>query len=177
MFLIKYNIPNEGIDDIIELDESSFDDEYGEIYGQFELNFNEYKQGFVHEEIPFGNELLISWFKLINKVVLTLNTNDYVAFPIMETDDYWIELICKEDLISVKKVKDNHHKRTLYEFIITKPFEEFSDEWKTTDIKRLEFINEVKLKTKQFIKDVATINKNLLKSQSLNELVLINQKL
>lgn len=89
MFTIKYKISNEIIDDISGLDAKGFDREYGDLEGQFELNFNGDRQGFVHDDIPFGNELLFSWFKFLNQVALKLSDNDYVAFYVLETDDSW----------------------------------------------------------------------------------------
>jgi hypothetical protein len=178
MFEIRYKISNEIKDEISDIDENSFDIEYGDIEGQFELNFNSFRQGYVHEEIPLGRELLVSWYKILNEVAIKLNSNDYVAFSILETDDYWIELICKDNLLKIKKVKDNLNKRNLQELVITKPFKEFTDyKWGQVVIGKTEFIHEVKQKTRMFIKDVISLNNKLFNSKTMQQLILINKEL
>lgn len=178
MFTINYNISDEYKHLLSTIHHESFETDYGDIEGQFELIFNGYHQGYIDDSIPYGYELLISWFKILNDSSIKLCDNDYVAFSILETDEYWIQMETIGDFINIKKMKDTISKRDVTELIVTSRFKEFIEwDWQGITIPKTAFITEVKKKTKLFLHEVTQINRNLLKSKCLHDLLLSNLKL
>lgn len=174
LFVLKYRIPDDAINALSGISAEDFDKEYGDIEGQIEMDFNGKKEGFVNNELPFGRELLVTWIKILNLVVKKLNISNYVAFIIPEMDSIWVEFIHKEGLLRVRKVKDK--KKDLDDMIITSPSKYFvTYDWDNVVIDKNDFTEKIMHKTKEFIHDISVINKSLLDSQSIKELVLINQ--
>lgn len=82
MFLLKYKICYE---DLVARSPDDFDNDEI-IEGQIELLFDGKKFGLCDEEIPFGHERLITWFRLLNFAKNKMKSGEkYVAVPDIES--------------------------------------------------------------------------------------------
>ena len=79
------------------------------------FNFNENIEGYYHNnklhEFETGDELLTLWFRLLIKVIVTLeNQSKYVALKEIETFDSWLEFILQDyDNLKVSYIKNPYN--------------------------------------------------------------------
>lgn len=171
---IRFNILEEQLKELKHTSVKEFDD-FANIEGQFEFVIGNIKFGYVDNEIPFSNELLISWFKILNKVLEELIENsNYVIFYI--PDSYkWLELEVKGDSISITELKLTEKN---VEFLITnKRYSNlFKYSTKVDVIGKKEFFNCILKNTDKFINNVLDINENLICSTTMQELIELYSK-
>lgn len=172
---IDWNILNEGIDELKEHTIETFD-MYGNIDGQFEMAFDTIEFGYVDTEIPFGNELLLSWFNILNKAVIELKKQGYVIFYIPGTPK-WLEIREEKNILMVSKLELIGKSA---DFLITgkNQLNLFNKINQVDKVEKCEFINCVLSKSKEFINYVCSINESLKDSVTIKEITaLYNQAL
>lgn len=172
---INWSILNDGIDELKEHTAETFD-MCGNIDGQFEIIFDTIGFGYVDTEIPFGNELLLSWFTILNKAVSELKKQGYVIFYIPGTPK-WLEIQQKENTLLVSKLELIGKSA---DFLITgkNQLSLFNKISQVDKVEKCEFINCVLSKSKEFISHVCSINESLKDSITLKEITaLYNQAL
>jgi hypothetical protein len=176
MFKLRFAILNDEKDELSNItDLEKYEVEFGEIEGQLELNFEDKKYGFVDESIPFGNELLILWFRELNKVVLNLQSHTYVAFKIPETDSHWYEFLIEDKFVIINEVKSVTTKG-LYHLVITEPLIKESLVWNNVKIKRDVFQNEIIEVTEKLLEEITLINGKLIELKAVKELIRLNKQ-
>jgi hypothetical protein len=170
MFEISYRIPQEVVNDIFTIDFKKFDATFNDIEGQIELNFNGNKYGLCHEEVPFGNELLLFWFGLLNNVIFRLEKSSYVAMNIPETSDWFFQFTKIQENIRVDMAKTAIKNRS--GFVIDSILQDIeSYQWRNVEILYEEFKAEVSKKTGMLVEEIKSINSELLKSEHIGRFV------
>jgi len=166
---VRFNILEEQLKELKHTTIEEFDD-FANIEGQFELIIGNIRFGYVDNEIPFSNELLISWFKILNKVLVELIENSqYVIFYIPDSHK-WLEIVVQEDSFNIAEVelieKD-------VEFLITNKrcSNLFKYNNKVDIIGKKEFVNCILENTSEFINNISNINEQLIRSKTMQELI------
>lgn len=169
-FKIKYKIFQETLQLLQKMDMQEFDEEFGDIEGQIELNFNGNTEGEVNDCIPFGDELLIEWYTCLNNIVNILKSNEYAAFEVPDTDGIWLEFIDSGNFLKVSEKKlycDN-----VTDSIINKPLKDLKNYgWSDVVIDKNEFFASISKSTKDFLNDISKVNDGLLRTESISELI------
>ncbi|WP_459477382.1 hypothetical protein [Clostridium saccharoperbutylacetonicum] len=173
MMKINWNILKEDIDKLKENTIETFD-MYGNIDGQFEITFDTIKFGYVDTEIPFGNELLLSWFTILIKAVIELNKQGYVVFYLPDTTK-WLEIQEKENVLFVSKLELIEKN---VDFLITGKNQPnlFNKTNHIDKIEKCKFINCVLNESKEFINYICSINKKLKDSITIKEITALYNK-
>lgn len=113
------------------------------------FNFNENIEGYYHNnklhEFETGDELLTLWFRLLIKVIVTLeNQSKYVALKEIETFDSWLEFILQDDdNLKVSYIKNPYNSTSA---IVTSKIENsIYPTWRDEVISFAEFKSKVKI--------------------------------
>ena len=140
----------------------------GIIEGQFEIVFEKIRVGYVHKDIPFGNELILLWFKILNKAVIELNHNRYAIFIVPDTP-YWLEMDMRDDKILITTLES---KVENINFLVTgeKRIDLFNKIGIVDIVEKDKFINLVRIRSKGLINFICHINGRLKNSIGINEL-------
>lgn len=165
MFLLRYKICDE---DLATMTLDDFD-EYGNIEGQIELSFNNETFGYYDDDTPFfGDELLVTWFKLLNQAKNKIkNGEQYVAVMDIESD-MWIEFLNDEKTMKVNLIKTEI--KDFDYLVATNPIGQKKYIWSNVILEKDQFIKELEYKTKKFIDDIISLNPSLKESKVLKEL-------
>ena len=83
----------------------SFKKEYDDITGQFEIKFNSQVIGFIHKDIPYDGELLITWIKLLNRVAKRINNNKICSLDIPDYSRARYEFEQVNDVLKVREIE------------------------------------------------------------------------
>lgn len=161
MFSIDYGILEDTKEEIQELSKENFKDN-PEIYGQFELKLDNYIIGYVDEEIPFENELVLTWFNFFTESCKNILTNSYSIFCVIDLKDFWLELKKEKHEIRINRKKPIQQE---IPFLISKKSEEEyfnSDSEKLMILSEIDFFTEIYIKGKNFIDTIEELNKELL---------------
>lgn len=166
---IKFNILEEQLKELKYTSVEEFDD-FANIEGQFEFIIGNIRFGYVDNEIPFSNELLISWFKILNRVLGELIGNSkYVTFYIPDSHK-WLEIEVQGDSINISEAEliDKN-----VGFLITNKrcSNLFKYSNKVDAIGKKEFINCILENTNKFINNISNINEQLICSKTMQELI------
>ncbi len=174
MVKIKYRI----IDDIpyiSTLTAKEFDDEHGDLEGDFALYFGKYNYGHFEDEPiregQWGWEILFHWFYGMLNVCIELKKTYYVLKISIETINY-IEFKLKDDIVIVSILDTYEHENCTnmdaWGFTQTKQLNKFEyGNWKNVEITYDELKNEVVRVTESFFEEIETININLLDSKHI----------
>jgi len=167
MFEIRYRIPEEVLNEISSLDATEFDTEFNDIEGQIELNFNGNKYGFCHEQVPFGQELLLFWFGLLNSVATKLRKAHYVAMWIPETAASFFEFVRSGEFLKISLVTVARPNGK--GFVVESPLSDVVQyDCKEIQVLVQDFQCEVSQKIEELLKELETINPELLKSEHIS---------
>jgi hypothetical protein len=170
MFAIRYRIPEEEIREISSLDVAEFDADFNDIEGQIELDFHGNKYGFCHEQVPFGQELLLFWFGLLNSVAVKLRKAHYVAMSIPETTASFFEFFRIGEFLKISLV--TVATSDINGFIVESPLSDVIQyDWKDVQVLVQDFQCEVSQKIEDFLKELETINPELLKSKCVKSFI------
>lgn len=157
MFLIKYEILDDERQMLREINSlEEIESELFNVRGQLELTFNNSKDGFVDNEIPYSGEPLITWFSRLNEVLFQLMENSFIEMELPASYDMWYEFkIENEDvLVSEVRVEDEDY---IEEFIVSTPKKQNEVLWEEC-ISKDELYCRVLDVTNNFIKDILMIN-------------------
>lgn len=162
---------DEDIEQFRKISSEQFDKDYGDISGQIELAFGDRSVGFYHEEVPFGNELILHWFCRLNEVLDNFESKDnfhYIAMNIMGSDQ-WIEFV-REGKLRISLINSSH-KGEIQDFITETPFSHADNkEWGDIFIDYAEFKNEIKNSTLKLMQQINALNSSLLRSNKLTRI-------
>lgn len=169
MFIVNYVIHNEEIKRILQISNiQEFEDDVNTIMGQIQLIFNKVEEGFIDKDIPYEGEFLITWFKLLNDVLIQLKGTQFVAMNLPDRDNVWLEFNLKNEEVIVSKIKAEKemHIKT---FIVNSPKIREELFW-CEIISKYELYKTVLESTRNFIKDILSINELLAESKEVKEL-------
>jgi len=177
MIKIKYEIFEDHVEELKNIDLLAFDIDYTEIYGLFTITLNE------HDFVPFPDdnmplsakrmfsEGIITHLELLNEVLTTLNQHNYVALKYIENSSSWLEFKVIKDFIKVSELeKEVNSLNSLIctndKFLIGAKYGSF----KEILVSKKEFEDEVLQKTKLFLEEIENINPLILKSKYFSKL-------
>lgn len=192
---LNFRIIEEEVDRLKRTTIEEFD-KFGNIDTQFLFQINNIIYGVVHNDIPFGQELLITWLERLNNVVKEiLNNKETIVFSVPDINQWIYIRVFKEKLAvnillpreykyinkEINSLDDIRIIRSI-EYVIADYFDEKTfvmlDE--ETDVEKNEFINSVLIITARLIDEITLINKKLIKSKTiinLQKLYNLNLKL
>lgn len=168
MFLINYGILDEEKNRILKLKNiKEFDSNISEIMGQIELIFNNSKEGFVDNDIPYSGEFLITWFNRLNSVLIQLKTDSFVAMELPDSDNIWLEFKVDNEKVLVSKTRAE--KTNIDKFVVNLPKRRKELFW-CESISKDELVDTIIDTTGSFIKDILSINELLSESKEFKRL-------
>ena len=199
MFKIRYFIYDLFKEKIKNLDLESFDREWYEIYGTFEIRINNQLKGFVadyskevfatkiekekFDSIWLMSDVLTFWIDIFLQIAINLRYgNEYVAFRDIENIN-WLEFIKKNEYIYISEIEGERFPKNFQESIVLKKVyidnkgkmnESF---FKNEKVNYKEFIKEIEYKSKQFIEEIKLINPVLLNNTQMKKIILKYQEL
>ncbi|HDK7166227.1 TPA: hypothetical protein PTV44_000030 [Clostridium botulinum] len=170
IFTLKFLILNSTKEELSNINDiEEFEREFGTVEGQIQLNFNDIEEGVIDEELIFISELIISWFKRLNQVLLSIKSNKYVAMNIPESDNIWYEFRNEGKYLIVSKVK-SIKTNNICDFVVIKPIKKDISFWKGIKIKKTIFKNEILKATQNLIDEIILINDKLKETLEVKEL-------
>lgn len=199
MFKIRYFIYDLFKEKIKNLDLESFDREWYEIYGTFEIRINNQLKGFVadyskevfatkiekekFDSIWLMSDVLTFWIDIFLQIAINLRyANEYVAFRDIENIN-WLEFVKKNEYIYISEIEGERFPKNFQESIVLKKVyidnkgkmnESF---FKNEKVNYKEFIKEIEYKSKQFIEEIKLINPVLLNNTQMKKITLKYQEL
>lgn len=169
MFSIKYLLLTEEITRLTNINNlEEFIMDFDTIEGQVELTFNNTIEGFVDQDIPYDGELIISWFKRFNEVILLLNTSNYVIMKIPDSNRIWLKFQEDENILTVSKIKIIEQ-QSICNLVRVEPISEIATFWEET-INKKQFQSEVVRASKELLDTIIAINNILVDSSEYIEL-------
>lgn len=163
----------ENIDKLKHITVKEFDSEWIHISGFFNMIIGNKSVGCYYHNNPLskneiGDELIDFWLNELLDVIINLSTDKiYIAIPIIECYNTFIEFRKTDKGVEIAKLKDsNYNGKILFEPICI-------SESKSADC-IIDFIQLkciIVNKTKQFLHDLEQINSQLLKTQMALELI------
>lgn len=199
MFKIRYFIYDLFKEKIKNLDLESFNREWYEIYGTFEIRINNQLKGFVadyskeffatkiekdkFDSIWLMSDVLTFWIDIFLQIAINLiYGNKYIAFRDIENIN-WLEFVKKNKYIYISEIEGEKFPKNFQESIVLKKVyidnkskmnESF---FKNEKVNYKEFIKEIEYKSKQFIEEIKLINPVLLNNTQMKKIILKYQKL
>lgn len=175
MFKINIRIV-ENIEILKTMDISTFDNEYNQIEGFFQICMGSHKEGcYYHDNAlqdeEIGSELLNYWMnRLLDVINHFLNGEEYIAFHELETMNRWLEFKKNDGKIQIRVAIDSSMK--IKELLITSPCYDFdyTELWKY-QIEFSKFRNEIIKSVNNFLHQLKMLNPNLLKTKMALELI------
>ncbi len=175
MFKINFRIV-EDLEILKTIDISTFDNEYDQIEGFFQICMGSHKEGsYYHDNAlkdgEVGSELLNYWMnRLLDVVNHFLSGGKYIAFHEIETMNRWLEFKINEGKIQIRVAIDSSMK--IKELLITSPCYDFdyTESWKY-QIEFSKFRNEIIKSVNSFLHQLEILNTNLLKTKMTLELI------
>lgn len=168
MFRVEYAILSNEKNRLKQVEKIAlFEEQLDEIEGQIYIMCNKNEIGFVDESIPYEGEFLVTWLRLLNSVILHLDSYGYFAMLIPDSADVWLEFKLMNKLVQVSEIK------TLKEYedtTMTKFIENKKVSW-SEKIEKNELFQEVLEKTEAFIQEIYSINKILVESRRIKRLI------
>lgn len=168
MFRVEYTILSNEKNRLKQVEKIAlFEEQLDEIEGQIYIMFNKNEIGFVDESIPYEGEFLVTWLRLLNSVILHLDSYEYFAMLIPDSADVWLEFKLINEVVQVSEIE------TLKEYeetTITKLIEDKKAFW-SENIEKDELFQSVLEKTEAFIQEVYSINKILVESRGIKRLI------
>lgn len=175
MFKINIRIV-ENIEMLKKMDVLTFDNEYDQIEGFFQICMGCHKEGsYYHDDVlqeeEIGSELLDYWLnRLLDVTNHFLNGEEYIAFHEIETMNRWLEFKKNDEKIQIRVAIDSSMK--IKELIITSQSYDFdyTESWKY-QIEFFKFKNEIIKSVNSFLHQLEILNPNLLKTKMALELI------
>lgn len=165
----KFNIPEEELEELRSISNKEFD-EWCNIEGQFELIINNIRFGYVDNDVPFANELIISWLKILNNVALKLKENSNIVVFYIPDSTRWLEIIVDKEILHINEIEPIEKN---IEFLITD--KNYSNLFKYCNkselIDKNDFIYCIVNSSRNFINYISNINEDILLSKTMKELI------
>lgn len=169
MFKINYNILEDTKKEIEEFSYEEFK-QNNEIYGQFEFQLSNLTIGYVDKDIPFENELVLTWIKFLTESCKNLIIDSYSIFCVVDLNNFWLEFNKVDTNIVINRKKQ---KEPNIPFLIsnTKKLDLFDTNSEQLDIlPELEFLMEINRNSKRFIEMFKNLNETLLDMEVLKDI-------
>ena len=170
-----------------------FEEEYGMIYGAFELLINDQMYNYIvrYKDQKFCDEkekeefddlfelqdIISLWIIIFLEICIELKRKDYVAIMDIESKN-WIEFKRINNELYISQIEEEKVKSKITSLHIVKVYNKFYDEdknknifFKEEKINFEEFISEIQITTKKFIKEIKEINPVLLKSKEVSSII------
>lgn len=110
------------------------------------------------------------------RIVIKTQESDYVSYKIPENPNLWFEFITKENRILISLVEDIE-RDSLFDLFVYEPYKEFKySDWSNVSILKEEFKREIIKNTQKLVHFIEVLNPQILKSKSIEELVLLLNK-
>ncbi len=167
MFLIEYDISDKEKERMRRINSiQEFEEQLDDIEGQISIECNKENIGFVNKDISYDGELLVTWFRQLNRVILYLRNNTYVAMIIPDSEDVWIEFEVVKNNLQIREVRaaKKHN-----EYIEITPLKKEKIFW-SEDVGRKEVFHAIMQSTNRFIQEICLINKSLAESKNISTL-------
>lgn len=170
MFKIGYEILEEVIQDIQGISSFEFDEDFHNIRGQILIQFNQKYIGLVQ----IGDELLVTWFQLLNQLVIHLQNDHYFSFLIPDTYNSWLQFEKNGNQIIVSEFKSIEQ---VTELVMYKPNNLNRDYvWREVLMDGIDFYYKIFDVTDNFISEIIKINIELINSKTLKELMELSNR-
>ena len=163
------------------------------IYGAFELLINDKMYNYIvrYEDQKFCDEkekeefddlfelqdIISLWIIIFLEICIELKKKDYVAVMDIESKN-WIEFKRINNELYISQIEEEKVKSKITSSHIVKVYNKFYDEdknknifFKEEKINFEEFILEIQITTKKFIKEIKEINPVLLKSKEVSNII------
>ena len=170
-----------------------FEEEYGMIYGAFELLINDQMYNYIvrYKDQKFCDEkekeefddlfelqdIISLWIIIFLKICIELKRKDYVAIMDIESKN-WIEFKRINNELYISQIEEEKVKSKITSLHIVKVYNKFYDEdknknifFKEEKINFEEFISGIQITAKRFIKEIKEINPVLLKSKEVSSII------
>ena len=193
MFKFNYLIYNSMKKKLKNISIKEFEEEYGMIYGAFELLINDKMYNYIvrYEDQKFCAEkekeefddlfelqdIISLWIIIFLEICIELKRKDYVAIMDIESKN-WIEFKRINNELYISQIEEEKVKSKITSSHIVKVYNKFYDEdknknifFKEEKINFEEFISGIQVTTKRFIKEIKEINPVLLKSKEVSSII------
>lgn len=171
VFEIKYELFEDDIEELKTIDQVIFDKEWHQIYGLFTLVVDGHEFiAYPAQNIPLSakrifSELLLTQFDLLIDVYNSISSHDYITLKYVENSWSWLEIQAENEILILSEL--NYEITSLKKLVQTDrflmknvPFGSFAN----VRIHKNDFLNEIRIKTIKFIKDIQAINSSILGS-------------
>lgn len=193
MFKFNYLIYDSMKKKLKNISIKEFEEEYGMIYGAFELLINDKMYNYIvrYEDQKFCAEkekeefddlfelqdIISLWIIIFLEICIELKRKDYVAIMDIESKN-WIEFKRINNELYISQIEEEKVKSKITSSHIVKVYNKFYDEdknknifFKEEKINFEEFISGIQVTTKKFIKEIKEINPVLLKSKEVSSII------
>ncbi len=193
MFKFNYLIYDSMKKKLKNISIKEFEEEYGMIYGAFELLINDQMYNYIvrYKDQKFCDEkekeefddlfelqdIISLWIIIFLKICIELKRKDYVAIMDIESKN-WIEFKRINNELYISQIEEEKVKSKITSLHIVKVYNKFYDEdknknifFKEEKINFEEFISGIQITAKRFIKEIKEINPVLLKSKEVSSII------
>ncbi|WP_339218368.1 hypothetical protein [Paenibacillus sp. FSL H8-0332] len=177
VFEIKYELLEDQVEELRTVDTATFDKEWHQIYGPFTVIVDG------HEFIPYPppdmplsakdlySELILTNLDLLVDACNYLNSHKYLALKYVENCWTWLEIQVDDEVLILSELNHEIPYRYLIQtdkfLLIDAPYGSFSN----IRVHKSEFINEIRTRIIEFVKEIQAINSELLKSVYFSNLL------
>ncbi|MEK4515490.1 hypothetical protein NSS64_09465 [Paenibacillus sp. FSL H8-0122] len=176
-FEIKYEVFEDQIEELRTVDTATFDKEWHQIYGAFTLVIGGHEFiSYPTSNMPLTvkhtfSELILTHLDLLVDGCNSLNSHKYLALKYVENSCTWLEIQVDDEVLILSELNHEIPYRYLIQtdkfLLIDAPYGSFSN----IRVHKSEFINEIRTKIIEFIKEIQAINSELLKSVYFSKLL------
>lgn len=175
MFCINYGLLKEERERLSNIkDINEFETDLDFIVGQIQLICNKSESGFVDTEIPYDGEFVSSWFEDLNKVLIQLKTESFVAMLKPDCADIWLEFETIDKTLLISEICATPE-GSIGKTVTNIPNKRTEILWSET-ISLEEFVKGIFETTDKYIKDIRSLNEILLDSRDMRGLINAFQK-
>ncbi|MCT4687612.1 hypothetical protein [Vallitalea sp.] len=164
MIKIDYKINMDVINNISKSDINEISD----IEGQFKISFGDNIIGYVDDEIPIYDELLVHWFSLLNKALELMNQESFVALTLPDRYNRWLLFENNENKLKVIYIERDDEGDT--ELIKTDKIPIKQELWHY-EMNLQELTYEIARATKDCIRSILTVDDILRKAKPISMLM------
>ncbi|MEK3878326.1 hypothetical protein [Paenibacillus sp. FSL M7-0420] len=176
-FEIKYEVFEDQIEELRTVDTATFDKEWHQIYGAFTLVIGGHEFiSYPTSNMPLTvkhtfSELILTHLDLLVDGCNSLSMHKYIALKYVENSWTWLEIEVENEILILSEKNGEipyryliHMDKRLLENV---PYGSFAN----IRIPKSDFVNEVRAKIIEFIKEIEAINGEIIKSVYFSKLL------
>ncbi|AIQ59281.1 hypothetical protein [Paenibacillus borealis] len=177
VFEIKYELFEDQIEELRTIDIVEFDKEWHQIYGPFTVIVDGHEFiAYPSPDMPLSakmiySELILTHFYLLIDACNSLNSYKYIALKYVENCWTWLEIQVDDEVLILSEKNDEIPYKYLIQtnksLLENAPYGSFAN----IRIHKSDFVNEIRAKIVEFIKEIQAINSELLKSVYFSKLL------